>query len=98
DPRERARGAEPRKHLPEATDVRIVERGINLVEDRERAGVDLVESQHQRERRERSLTGRQQGHVLEALARRLDQNLDAGARALVALRVAKGRASPRGQL
>ena len=85
--------AQPREHLAESADVGVVERGVDLVEDRERARVDLVERQHQRERGQRPLAGRQQGHVLQPLARRLDEDLDAGARAVVAVGVAQGRAT-----
>src|SRR6266851_4179981 len=41
--------AEPRKHLAESPDVRVVESGVDLVEDRERTRVDLVEREHQRQ-------------------------------------------------
>src|SRR5437868_511205 len=78
------------KHLSETADVGIVERGVDLVEDRERAWVDLVEGQHQGERRERSLPRGEKSHVLQPLARRLDQDLDAGAGPVVAFGVAQG--------
>src|SRR6266849_3693632 len=47
--------AKPRQHLAETPDVRVVERGVDLVEDRERTRVDLVEREHQRKSSQRSL-------------------------------------------
>ncbi len=44
--------AKPRDHLAEPADVRVVQGGVDLVEDRERARVDLIQREHQGERGE----------------------------------------------
>ena len=73
DHEELALQSEPREHLPKTADVRIVERRIDLVEDREWAWVDLVQREHQRKRGERTLARGQERHVLQTLARRLNE-------------------------
>jgi hypothetical protein len=47
--------AHPGDHLAEAVDIGVVERGVDLVEDRERARVYLVQREHERERGQRPL-------------------------------------------
>src|SRR5207245_10527129 len=76
-----------------AVDVRVVERGVRLVQDREGTGVHLVERKHQGKGRKRTLAGREQGDVLQSLARRLDEDLDPGARTVIAIRVSQRRAT-----
>src|SRR5438128_2952618 len=92
DDQELSACAQARDHLTEAVDVRVVERSIDLVEDGERARVDLVERKHEGEGGERALTRGEQGHVLQALARRLDEDLHASAGTFVAVGMAQGRA------
>src|SRR5262245_26010973 len=65
------------KHLYEPSDVRIVERRVDLVEQAEGARLVLEEAKHQRNRRERLLAAGKQLNALQPLARRLRDNLDA---------------------
>src|SRR2546428_12518763 len=81
--------AELGDHLTEAIHVRVVERRVDLVQDRERARVDLIEREHQRQGCKRSLAGGKKRHVLQSLAWRLDKDLDPGARTVVTVGVAK---------
>ena len=43
------------QHLPEAGDVGVVQRSVDLVQDREGGRVDLLKGQHEGERGERAL-------------------------------------------
>ena len=65
------------QHLHEPADVRLVERRVDLVEQAERARLVLEQPEHQRDRRERLLAAGEQLHALQALARRLRDDLDA---------------------
>src|SRR5262249_53590227 len=71
------------QHLDESTDIRVVERGIDLVEQAERAWLVLEQAEHQRDGRERLLPTRQQLHALQAFARRLRDDLDAAFKRVV---------------
>ena len=65
------------QHLHEPPDVGIVERRIDLVQQAERARPVLEDAEHQRHRRQRLLAAREQLHVLQPLARRLRDDVDA---------------------
>ena len=67
----------PAQHLDEPSDVGIVERRVDLVEQAERAGLVLEEREHQRDRGQRLLAAGEQLDALQALARRLRDDLDA---------------------
>src|SRR5205807_4654327 len=56
--------------LGEASNVRLVQRGVNLVEDAEWAGRVLEDSDQQCQRSQRLLATGKQQYVLQALARR----------------------------
>src|SRR5947199_223542 len=62
--------------LIEATDVRLVERRVDLVEQAEGCGADQEQRQDERRRGERLLTAREKPERLELLACRLDDDLD----------------------
>src|SRR5258706_11336587 len=98
DDQELSLRAQPREHLAEPADVGVVECGVDLVEDGEGARIDLIERENQRERGQGTLAAREKRDVLEPLTRRLDQDLDTCAGALVAIRMLEGRASSRSQL
>jgi hypothetical protein len=89
---------QPLEDLAEAAHVGVVQGRIHLVEDREGRRVDGLQRQHQRQRRQRALTGAQERDVLHPLARWLHQDLDPAARPLVAGGVLEGGATARGQL
>ena len=65
------------QHLHEPSDVRIVERRVDFIEQAEGARLVSEEAEHQRDGGERLLAPRQQLHALEALARRLRDDFDA---------------------
>src|SRR5213594_4330100 len=65
------------QHLDEPADVRIVERGVDFVEQAERARLEPEHREHQRDGRQRLLAARQQLHALQALPRRLGDDFDA---------------------
>ena len=66
------------EHAHEAVDVGVVERGIDLVEDAERAGLDLVDGKEQGDGRQRPLAARQQADILQALAAGAGDDVDVG--------------------
>ena len=83
--------------LEEAVDVEVVERGLDLVEDVERARAREEHGEHERERDERLLAARQQRQPLHRLAGRRDLDLDArllGLGRSSASALLGGRASP----
>src|SRR5271169_4151171 len=61
----------------EAVDVRLVERGVDLVEDAERRGLVLEDRDQKRDGRERLLAARQEADRLVPLAGRLRHDLEA---------------------
>src|SRR6202521_6258968 len=85
DDQELALGPQAGEHLAEPADVGVVQCGVDLVEDGERARVYLIKREHKRERRERALAAREQRDILQSLAWRLDEYLDSGARPFVAV-------------
>src|ERR1700730_14188567 len=90
--------AQARQHLAKPPDVGVIEGRVDLVEDRERAWVDLVQSEHESKGRQGPLAARQQRDVLQSLAWRLDQDFDSRARPVIALRVLERRAASRREL
>ncbi len=64
--------------LCEAADVGLVERGVDFVEDAEGRGLELEDSDEQREGGEGLFSAGEQEDVLELLARRRGDDLDAG--------------------
>ena len=66
------------EHAHEAADVGVVERGIDLIEDAKRAGLDLVDGKEQGDGRQRPLAARQQANVLQALAAGTGDDVDLG--------------------
>ncbi len=105
-------GAEPAEQPGEAEHVAVVEGGVDLVEDVERARIHLLEGQHHGQRGQGSLAAAEQAERRLTLARRLGEDLDAGAtlgRAVTSVAVeverhglglleAEGRPAPREQL
>ena len=78
--------------LEEAVDVDVVEGGLDLVQDVERARPREEDGEHERQRHERLLAARQQGQPLGGLARRGHLDLDARlALLLLLVRVGLGR-------
>ena len=73
----RAVGEAPQQ-LDEAADVRVVERGLDLVEEVERARPREEEREEERDRAERLLAAGEQREPRDLLARRLELDLDAG--------------------
>jgi hypothetical protein len=61
----------------ETTDVRLVERRVNFVEEAERRGTIMKNSQNQGERSHRLFTTGKQQHVLQTLAGRLRNDVNA---------------------
>src|SRR6185436_15853454 len=70
-------------HLGEAADVRVVERRVDLVENAERRRIDEEQREDQADGDQRLLAARQQGDAVEALARRTNDDLDAGLQQIV---------------
>ena len=66
------------EHLDEAADVRLVERRVEFVEHAERAGLDHVDREQQRDGGHRALATGEQRDRLQLLAGRLGDDLDAG--------------------
>ena len=62
----------------QAHDVRLVQRRVHFVQDAERAGLVLEDRHQQRHRGQRLLAAREQQHVLQLLARRRRNDIDAG--------------------
>src|SRR5918999_3293831 len=78
--------------LEEAVDVDVVERGLDLVQDVERARPGQEDGEHERQRHERLLAARQQRQPLGGLAGRRHLDLDAGlALLLLLVRIRLGR-------
>ena len=75
----------------EAADVRVVERGLDLVEEVERARPREEEAEEERDRAERLLAARQQRQPRDALADRAQLDLDPR---LLALVLGLGEAQP----
>src|SRR5205085_4459176 len=65
------------QELEEATDVEVVERRLDLVEDVERAWPRKEDSEQERDRGHRLLAAAEQGQALHRLARGRDLDLDA---------------------
>ena len=63
--------------LGEAAHVGLVERSVDLVEDAEGRGLELEDADQQRERGERLFAAREQKDVLQLLARRRGDDVDA---------------------
>ena len=83
------------QRVGEAADVRLVERGVDLVEDAERDRVDGQHGEEQRDAGQRALPARQHGQALQALAGRPNHDLDPARRIAVALvrQLERGRAA-----
>src|SRR5262245_20505835 len=64
------------QHLDEPADIGVVEGGVNLVEQAERARLVLEHAEHQRDGGQRLLAAREQLDALKALAGRLGDDLD----------------------
>src|SRR5918999_27357 len=78
--------------LEEAVDVDVVERGLDLVQDVERARPGQEYGEHERQRHEGLLAARQQRQPLGGLAGRRNLDLDAGlALLLLLVRIRLGR-------
>ena len=71
-----ARSGEAPHQLQEAVDVGVVERGLDLVEDVERARPGEEHREHEGERDQRLLAAREQREALHCLAARGHFNLD----------------------
>src|SRR4051812_18712610 len=69
--------AERPQHLEEAVDVEVVERGLDLVEDVERARAGEEHREQERQRGHRLLAAGEQRQALGGLARGRDLDLDA---------------------
>src|SRR4030095_15545175 len=67
----------PAQHLHESSDIRIVERRIDLVEQTERTRLVLENRKHQRDRRQRLLASREQLDALQTFARWRGDDVDA---------------------
>src|SRR5436190_23453345 len=67
----------PAQHVDESSDVRVVERRVDLVEQAEQARLVPEDREHQRDGGERLLAARQQLHALQPLARRRGDDVDA---------------------
>ena len=61
----------------EAAHVGLVERSVDLVQDAERRGLELEDADQQRERGQRLFSAREQQDVLQLLARRRSDDVDA---------------------
>src|SRR5690606_1829025 len=70
--------AELLEHREQPPQVRVVERGLHLVEDVERARSRLEDRDEQRDRSERALAARKQRQPLDLLSDRPHRHLDAG--------------------
>ena len=65
------------QHVGEPADVGFVERRVDFVEHAEGAGLVLEDADQQRERGERLFAAGEQQHVLQLLARRRGDDVDA---------------------
>src|SRR5262249_30989513 len=65
------------QRLAETPDIRLVERGVNLVQHAEGRGINLEDRKQQRRSRQRALATRKQRKCLLTLAGRARQDLDA---------------------
>ena len=73
----------PAQELDEARDVRVVERGLDLVQEVEGTRPREEEREEERDRTERLLASGEQREPRDPLARRTELDLDAGLAALV---------------
>src|SRR5438067_13885185 len=73
----------PAQQLDEAADVRVVQRGLDLVQEIERAGPREEEREEERDRAERLLAAGKERKPRDALAGRTQLDLDAGLRPVV---------------
>src|SRR5262245_7961227 len=73
----------PTQHLDKAADVGVVERRVDLVEEAERARLVLEHAEHQRDGGQCLLAAGQQLDALQALPRRLRDDLDAALERIV---------------
>src|SRR5579864_6797091 len=80
------------QHLDEAADVGVVERRVDLVEQAERARLELEHAEHERDGGQRLLAAREQLHALQALARRLRDDLDAALERIAGVEQRQARA------
>src|SRR5262249_13071787 len=69
----------------EPVDVRVIERGVHLVQEAERARPVVEDREEQRQPGERLLAAREERNRLEALAARLSDHLDPGLERVAAL-------------
>ena len=65
-------------HVVETADIGVVQRRVHLVQQAEGGRLDQEDREDQRHGGQRLFTPRQQGHILQLLARRLDDDVDAG--------------------
>src|SRR3982750_1394917 len=79
------------QELDEAADVRVVERGLDLVEQVERARTSQEEREQERDRTQCLLAAREKRQARNALARRTQLDLDAG---LLAFHLGLGQPEP----
>ena len=84
----------PAEELDEAADVRVVERGLDLVEQVERARPREEEREQERDRAERLLAAREQREARDLLAGRPKLDLDPGSPSLL-LGLGRAAAGPR---
>ena len=64
--------------IREASDVRLIERRINFVQQAEGRRAIVKDAEHERERRHSFFAARQKQHILKTFARRLRDNIYAG--------------------
>src|SRR5512133_697923 len=82
------------KELDEAADVRVVERGLDLVQEVERTRTREEERKQERDRPERLLAAGEQRQPRHAFAGRLQLDLDPGRRLLVLRALLVGQEQP----
>ena len=80
--------------VDKAADVRVVERCVDLVEQTERRRAVFEDREDERDRRHRLFAAGKQQNVLQAFARRLGDDLDAGFENVVGFRAASSRRVP----